>query len=111
MRTWLAPLAFGVLGGAACFVELDPPAASDAGADATIDAGFDAGVDACAVSRVQAARANTLTGTTDHIAVTLDTPANAGDFFAVGVNYVSCTPVQKIADTAGNAYQQIIAAE
>jgi hypothetical protein len=74
-------------------------------ADHAADAGAatDAG---CA--RVKAAHANTLNGTADHISVTLDAVQNGGDFLVVGVNYVDCSSVQKVSDSAGNTYEGLL---
>ena len=115
--TWLS---FGLVGSAvSCFVQLDGPPLPDAGnvADvaeaSTVDvAAGDAGCNGGqGVVRVQAAHANTLTGTSDKISVTLDAEQNAGDFLVVGVNYVACPGVQQVADSVGNGYQRFVPAE
>jgi hypothetical protein len=106
-----SPIVLALAGAGACFVELDPPTVPNAG-DAGDAGTVDAGEASCpAFSRVQVAHANTLTGSSDALAVNLTQPQNAGDFLLVGVNYVDCTPVQKIADSVGNAYERIVGAD
>jgi hypothetical protein len=96
---------------AACFVELDAPAVADAG-DAGDAGATDAGEASCAAfSRVQQAHTNTFTGRSADLALTLTGAQNAGDILLVGVNYVDCTPVQRIADSKGNAYERLVSAD
>src|SRR5262249_23106480 len=96
----------GILGAAACFVELDPPNVSDAGADASSDAGGADG--ACVIKRVQYTNNSTLQGTSDNISMPFDSDEKPGDFLAVGVNYVRCPSVTTITDTLGNTYEQYV---
>jgi hypothetical protein len=94
-------------------VELDPPNVTDAGADASPDATSDAGGQdgSCLISRVQVTHNNTQKGTSDNISIPFGKDEKAGNFLAVGVNYVRCPSVKNIADTVGNTYEQYVPAE